>query len=46
MMRRTEEGAVKCALRDFRLEEDTALESFIMTIGDGSTSGVLGKRWQ
>lgn len=29
MMRRTEDGAVKCALRLFRREDDTALEHFI-----------------
>lgn len=30
MMRRTEDGAVKCALRFFRLEEVTALDLFIV----------------
>lgn len=29
MIRRTDDGAVKCALRDFRREEDTAADRFI-----------------
>lgn len=43
MMRRTDDGAVKCALRDFRREEETAFDCFIFPrIGDGGGRALNG----